>query len=78
MVRRVRRDVRRDDIFGDVAIRGGEVPSIFPDDALENTLRAEAKLPPLPDDAEREQMANGEDLDPADADDTEDDEAMDA
>ena len=35
VVRRVRRDVRRDDIFGDVAVRRREVPSVFADDALD-------------------------------------------
>jgi hypothetical protein len=36
VVRRVRRDVRGDDIFGDVAVSGREVPSILPHDALES------------------------------------------
>jgi hypothetical protein len=37
MVRRIRRDVRCDDIFGDVAIGRREVPSIFADDTLDRT-----------------------------------------
>lgn len=36
---------------------------MFPDDALENALRAEAHLPPLPEEEMRPQLTNGEDLD---------------
>jgi len=35
MIRRVRRDVGRDDILGDVAVSGGQVPAVFSDDALD-------------------------------------------
>jgi hypothetical protein len=35
MVRRIRRDVRCDDIFGDVAIGRREVPSILANDTLD-------------------------------------------
>ena len=35
MIRRVRRDVRRDDIFGDVAVGRREVPAVLADDALD-------------------------------------------
>ena len=37
MVRRVRRDVRRDDILGDIAVRGREVPPVFRHDALDGS-----------------------------------------
>jgi hypothetical protein len=37
MVRRIRGEVRRDDIFGDIAISGCEVPSVFPHDAFDSS-----------------------------------------
>lgn len=38
MIRCVRRNVGPDDILGNVAVRGGQVPAVLPDDAL--TVRA--------------------------------------
>jgi hypothetical protein len=41
VVRRVRRDVRRDDILGDITVGRGEVPPVLPDDALDGPRLAQ-------------------------------------